>query len=676
MTTKIINIKNKERKIAILSEEEKRLRGELSKKLCVNIKFPECVYSYIKGRSVKQAINDIKSNIDNFKYFMKCDIKDYFNSIDLKILINIIKERTDSYVLANEVEDILIRDKNEFDTSGIILGSPLSNHLSNLYLIDLDEKFSSLDNMKYYRFCDDMFFLYDDENALETIKEDFKNLNLELNKNKIFKGVASDSIEYLGVKITKAKDREFNVNTKEEIIKIFKDKKEKLNENEVLDDFKDWVFNKLDTEYHYIFRYYFNEEDKDVLIEEMLDNNCYREVYAFEETLRYLEDEIDIYTVFREKFLMDNEVCYIANISENLEYEKCLAPINNEMLKSHLEGDIVLGKRLNYNGRTNILIIDIDNKNNIKKAKEVADKIQCDLEKRGVISYIEFSGNKGYHVWILFNEFIEIHKLNNFIENVINDLNIKKETIEIIPKYNKLSETQEIIKLPLGIHPISKKKSYFIDIDSIRDMLLNSYKDNEEILDELWTKIKEDFAEIYEVANKCSIIKKIIDYGIFKGHMSHFNRLILTYIFPKLENGDEFIHFIMEHLDNYSHSITSKYVAKAPEHAISCKKLRDYYRDTDFLCVNCKFNIYGTYDSPILHSENEETILSTSKNQVKDIIEEMIKLQQEKKEIGLKLKKLGKKLDKIYEELGSESIEIPFGKLNKKEDKWIIEIEG
>lgn len=675
MTTKIVKVKNKDRKIAILTEQEKQVREELSKKLCSYVKFPECVYSYIKGKSVKQATSDIKSNINNFKYFMKCDIKDYFNSIDLNILIDIIKERTNSNVLSKEIEEILIKDKNQFDTSGIILGSPLSNHLSNLYLIQFDEKFNSIDNIKYYRFCDDMFFLYDDKKVLDNIEDNLKDLNLQLNKNKIFKGAAGDCVEYLGVKINKSKDSDFNVNTREEIINIFKEKREVLNGTEELDAFKEWVFNKLDKEYQYVFRYYFNEEDKDTLIEEMLDNNCYREVYIFEEILLDIEDNINMYAIFKEKFLIHNEICYIANISDTLDYEKCSDPIDEKMLKSHFDGDVVLGKRLNCNGKSNILVIDIDSKNNIKKAKEIAEKLQSDLEKRGVIAYIEFSGNKGYHVWILFNDFIAIYKLNNYIENVMNDLGIKKEAVEIIPKYNKLSETQEIIKLPLGIHPISKKKSYFLDVKSVKDMILNTYKDNEEILNELWNKVKEDFIEIYEVANNCTIIKKIIDYGILKGHMSHFNRLILTYVFPKLENGDEFIHFIMEHLDNYSHSITSKYIAKAPEYAISCKKLKDYYKDTDFICTNCKFNISGTYNSPILHSENEETILSASKNQVKDIIDEMIKLQQEKKEISLKLKKLEKKLNKIYEELGSESIEIPMGKLNKNEDKWIIEIE-
>lgn len=675
MNTKIVKIKNKDRKIAILSDEEKQVREELSKKLCANVKIPECVYSYTKGKSVKQATSDIKNNINSFEYFMKCDIKDYFNSIDINILIDIIEERTDSKVLAKEIEEILIKDKNEFDTSGIILGSPLSNHLSNIYLIDLDEKYNSMDDIKYYRFCDDMFFLYDDKKALETIAEDLKNLNLELNKNKIFKGAAGDSIEYLGVKITKYKDNDFNVNTREEIINIFKEKREVLNGAEELDNFKQWVFNKLDKEYDYVFRWYFNEEDKDTLIEEMLDNNLYREVYVFEEILRELEDNINMFTIFKEKFLMNDEVCYMVDTTEMLEYKKCSEPISDEMLKSHFDGDIVLGKRLNCDGKSNILVIDIDNKNNIKKAKEIAEKIQYDLEKRGIVAYVEFSGNKGYHVWILFNEFIAIYKLNNYIENVINVLGIKEESVEIIPKYNKLSETQEIIKLPLGIHPISKKKSYFLDINSIKDIVSNTYKDNEEILNELWNKVKEDFSEIYEVANNCTIIKKIIDYGILKGHMSHFNRLILTYVFPKLENGDEFIHFIMEHLDNYSHSITSKFISRAPEYAVSCKKLKDYYKDTDFNCINCKFNISGTYDSPILHSENEEIILSASKNQVKDIIDEMIKLQQEKKEISLKLKKLEKKLNKIYEELGSESIEIPMGKLNRNEDKWIIEIE-
>ena len=128
-------------------------------------------------------------------------------------------------------------------------------------------------------------------------------------------------------------------------------------------------------------------------------------------------------------------------------------------------------------------------------------------------------------------------------------------------------------------------------------------------------------------------------------------------------------------MNNYSYSITEKFINKAPENVISCNKIKDYYKNTNCRCVNCTFVNKGTYNSPILHSKNSENILSSIKVQVKGIIDDIIKLQSEKREIDTRLKKLSKKLDNIYLELASDSVEIPMGKLVKSDGKWIIEIE-
>lgn len=673
MTVKTIKIGDKERKIAILTEEEKEKRSDISKRICNELNLPECVYSYVKGKSAKQAINDIKENIAYFQRFLKCDIKEFFSNIDIDILLNIVQRKLNNEFLYQGLKEVLEEDRDKFQCEGLILGSPLSNHLSNLYLIEFDEFYYKKPEIKYYRFCDDMFFLYNDEIELVEIENKLNKLKLTLNYEKLVKGKSGDEVEYLGQKILKPKNK--LPRTTEEILELFRTKKKITSEQE-LKNFKCFIYNNLDKQYEYIFRNYFLKEDKDALIEEMLDNNLYKEVYSFEEAIMELEEENNLFNIFQKQFLKNNSFYYEAVVKEELEYKRIENPITEAIFKEHLNGEKTLAINLN-NGedKSNILVIDIDDKKSLVKAKELSIKIQHELEKRDIISYLEFSGNKGYHIWIFFDKFIDIKDLNMFMENILNFLKIRRSKVELIPRYNNICESEHIIKLPLGVHPISRKKSYFEELSSIKNILDNTFINNEETLSKLWSYIEENYNDIYRVASKCSILNNIINYGIIKQHMSHFDRLTLTYVFPKMKDGEEFIHIIMEHLNNYSSVITSKYIAKAPENTISCRKLKEYYKNSDFVCNNCIFNNKGVYDSPILHSSNEDIILLSAKNKVKDIVEEIIRLQQEKKKIEKESKKLEKRLTKLHEEIGGESIDLPMGKLKKIDNKWIIEIE-
>ncbi|OFI07051.1 CRISPR-associated endonuclease Cas1 [Clostridium acetireducens DSM 10703] len=47
--------------------------------------FSDNVYSFLKGKHAKQAVDKINDNIEKYKYFIKCDIKSFFPSINKEI---------------------------------------------------------------------------------------------------------------------------------------------------------------------------------------------------------------------------------------------------------------------------------------------------------------------------------------------------------------------------------------------------------------------------------------------------------------------------------------------------------------------------------------------------------------------------------------------------------------
>lgn len=78
-----VEIRNKNRKILILNDEEKSERVVLKDKISSIIEFLKNVFSFIKDRHAKQAAQLAQCNINNYKYFIKCDIRSFYESIDI-----------------------------------------------------------------------------------------------------------------------------------------------------------------------------------------------------------------------------------------------------------------------------------------------------------------------------------------------------------------------------------------------------------------------------------------------------------------------------------------------------------------------------------------------------------------------------------------------------------------
>ena len=74
-------------------------------------------------------------------------------------------------------------------------------------------------------------------------------------------------------------------------------------------------------------------------------------------------------------------------------------------------------------------------------------------------SYIEFSGYKGYHVWIFWINDITLERQKAFFNNVLNNIEIPAGLhIEKFP----ISDDKQILKLPLSRHSIHGKQAKFV----------------------------------------------------------------------------------------------------------------------------------------------------------------------------------------------------------------------
>jgi len=166
----------------------------------------ECNY-----KIVQTVVAGIKQYIPFYDYIIKLDIKNYYPSINHKILYSRVKEQISDHqilsLIARAIRTPTVIEKcncGEYGRNkrGIPQGLPISNILSSIYLLNLDKRYSDLPNLKYFRFVDDILILCnksDSEQIQKDIIAELKNVyKLVVNEKKVQAQSIAEGFFYLG----------------------------------------------------------------------------------------------------------------------------------------------------------------------------------------------------------------------------------------------------------------------------------------------------------------------------------------------------------------------------------------------------------------------------------------------------------------------------------------------
>lgn len=143
-----------------------------------------------------------------YKYYLKCDIKKYFESIDHEILKRLLKRVFKDKDLLGLLE-IIINHKtpNNFLERGLPIGNLTSQHFANFYLGELDHFIKDINRIKgYVRYMDDFISFSNDKDKLQKLLIDIqqfvnKNLKLELKERATIIAPVSEGIPFLGFRV-------------------------------------------------------------------------------------------------------------------------------------------------------------------------------------------------------------------------------------------------------------------------------------------------------------------------------------------------------------------------------------------------------------------------------------------------------------------------------------------
>lgn len=162
----------------------------------------------------QEAIKNIDLNNQEYDYYIKIDISDFFGSINHYRLFTILKEKIaeEHYLrliknaLETKTDDRRLDLMDTRNTMGVQQGLSISNILAHIYLLDFDMKYENVKNMSYTRYVDDILILcrYSDKNEIiESLSYNLQRYYmLSLNSKKSESGfIKASSFNYLGYHI-------------------------------------------------------------------------------------------------------------------------------------------------------------------------------------------------------------------------------------------------------------------------------------------------------------------------------------------------------------------------------------------------------------------------------------------------------------------------------------------
>lgn len=171
--------------------------------------FCDNCYAFRRDFGVWEAMHRIRStpSLGNM-YCLKVDISNYFNSIDVDILLKKLSFIKDTDLPLYQLFYKILKEDRVCENTKILLekhgamaGTPISPFFANVYLRDVDYYFKDW-NIPYFRYSDDILIFANTLAELETYQtklyEQIRLLGLTINPEKVHISTPSEPWEFLG----------------------------------------------------------------------------------------------------------------------------------------------------------------------------------------------------------------------------------------------------------------------------------------------------------------------------------------------------------------------------------------------------------------------------------------------------------------------------------------------
>ena len=168
------------------------------------------LYSFRPNYGAKDALRKLISNPKIPQcYSYKLDVRNYFNSIDIDLLLPVLKQLFSDdqplyEFLASQLSDPRAIDNDTVieEQKGVMAGMPYAVFFANVYLTRLDREFEKIPNVVYCRYSDDIIIFAKEKDTLDAAKEKLLNtlaeVHLEVNPDKVVETAPAQPWTFLG----------------------------------------------------------------------------------------------------------------------------------------------------------------------------------------------------------------------------------------------------------------------------------------------------------------------------------------------------------------------------------------------------------------------------------------------------------------------------------------------
>lgn len=142
--------------------------------------------------------------------------------------------------------------------------------------------------------------------------------------------------------------------------------------------------------------------------------------------------------------------------------------LTDNIIRSHIKGERTVGT-FYFGNATTFLFFDIDVEGDIQGQKSRVSAIISELIKYGLKKediHIMFSGCKGYHIQLFFDNPVPIKRVAAFGKKIIKDLGDLAEGIELRPE----NINGRGVRLPLAFHKKSQTFAYYVEKNNMESV--------------------------------------------------------------------------------------------------------------------------------------------------------------------------------------------------------------
>jgi hypothetical protein len=649
----------RDRRIFVSCLEDKIVQTSIATVLQENINFPNVTHGYIKNRSVDTAHASLRKAIGGgLAAFYKADIKKFYESIDRELLLKMLRK-----IIGDERFIGLMRLFLLQHATGISTGSCLSPVLSNLYLLDFDKRLKAKASF-YSRYADDILIAPVQGESMDCVINDvgeaLDSLHLTINPQKSGEVNAFDGFRYLGFDIKQnARNDKIESLIAQGDYALAEKLMQQRESKEACEPADDCDFGKYvrlfvrDTDHYYLSA---DSQNRYVRRDERLDDVLLRKL-------------IGAHREFAVPALNKSGLCGFAVFDID---------INRKIILENGDDGKVFDTLM-------------------KKALETALRIRSGIADLNMRCYLEFSGYKGYHVWVFWEEAISLTRQKLFFNNILTGMDIPEGLH--VEKFPISAGADQIIKLPLSRHSVRGTDALFLAGDSdqkdfIETILPCAYPDIEHA-GEVATPpaaTVETPAQIKAIYEKCHVVKAIVNKAKNEHYIGYHEKTTLLHIFHCLgEAGAAYLHRVFGFCIDYDYAVTQKHIDGCNcGFPVGCKKIMERFDGVfEKSKCHCDFRNAGMYPSPVVHAkrilpdccklpEREEKIghfkRTSAQERINESIARLIELNKKEYDIHSQKRVCNGQIENLFSKNAVTEMQTPQGLLIKTRDGLFLKI--